>query len=424
VNILLPAALDGAGTVSLTLAADDIPAVGVTFQVDLMPAALVQLVSLDMTPAYVTGGDTATLTVGLSGVARAGGFIVGLRTSSLASQVAAQLTVPPGKSTAATTVTTTVVQSPAIAAFVATAAPVALTTSLEIDPANSPQLVGLTISPTSILGGRTVTGTITLTTNVTAGGGVNVQLGSDSDAAVPLPIVNVPFGKSTADFTIVTKPVVQPVTATLVAALGRNSVTATLNVLPPIQLTFDSDSVVGGGPLTGTVTLADPAPASGAVVTLQALDPVVQVPQSVTIAAGRNSQTFTMTTTQVMLARTVTIAAIYGLLRQTATVTVLPQGLPVLSSLTLVPDRVTGGKTVQGTVTLAAAATAPTVVNLFCNSAAVTVPGSINVPTGLVSFQFTIQTAPVPVTVIARINASMPTLPAVIRSAALTVQPQ
>jgi uncharacterized protein (TIGR03437 family) len=424
VNVVLPADLDGAGTVSLVLAADGIPAVEVTFQVDLMPAPLVQMVTLAMTPAFVNGGDSATLTVGLSGVARSGGFVVGLRSSSLSAPVPARLTVPEGKASATTLVTTVPVKTPDISAIVATAAPVVLSTQLEIDPPNSPQLVGLTVSPTSILGVRTVTGTVMLTGNVTTSGGVNVQLASDTDAVVVRNFVNVPFGKSAADFTILTKPVTLAETATLTATLGRNSVLATLNVLPPLQLAFDADSVAGGMQVNGTVTLADPAPSTGTTVILQALDPAVQPPTSVTIAAGQNSQTFTMTTLQVKITRVATIAAVSGLLRQTASVTLTPQPVPVLSSLVIVPDHVMGGSITQGTVNLTAPATAPTVVNLFCSSAAVSVPspGSVTVPAGLSSVNFVIRTTVVPVAVIAKINASMPALPALIKSATLVVQ--
>jgi uncharacterized protein (TIGR03437 family) len=422
VNIVLPADLDGAGTVSLLLAADDIPAVQVTAQVDLMPANLVQMVSLAVSPAYVSGGDSTTLTVGLSGVARSGGFTVGLRSLILATQVPTQFTIPEGKASAGSSVTTLAVQSPVIATLFATAAPVALSTQLEIDPPNSPQLVGLTVSPTSILGVRTVTGTVTLTGNATASTGVNVIIAGDTDTVVARNIVNVPFGKNSADFTIATKPVTQPVTATLTATLGRISVTATLTVLPPLQLTFNADSVVGGVSVNGMVTIADPAPVTGAVVTLQAVDPSVQPPTSVTIAAGMNSQNFTMTTSQVNLTRVASVAAIYGLLRQTASVTLTPQPIPLLSALTIVPDHVTGGSSVQGMVTLTAPATAPTLVNLFCGSASVLVPISVTVPTGLASLNFTILTSAVPATVIAKITASMALMPLVMKSATLTVQ--
>jgi hypothetical protein len=98
--------------------------------------------------------------------------------------------------------------------------------------------------------------------------------------------------------------------------------------------------------------------------------------------------------------------------------------VPVLSSLVIVPDHVTGGSIAQGTVNLTAPATAPTVVNLFCSSAAVSVPssGSVTVPVGLSSVNFVMKTTVVPVAVIAKINASMPALPGLIKSATLVVQ--
>ena len=73
--------------------------------------------------------------------------------------------------------------------------------------------------------------------------------------------------------------------------------------------------VVGGSAtvVTGTVTLDEPAPTGGDVVTLSSSDTSsATVPASVTIAAGATSATFAVTTAQVSWESTVRIKAVLG----------------------------------------------------------------------------------------------------------------
>jgi hypothetical protein len=158
---------------------------------------------------------------------------------------------------------------------------------------------------------------------VAPGGGVNILLASDSNNARVPAVVTVPFGQRSMDFAITTLAVTSAQIVNLTATLSRTTVPVTLTLLPPLQLTLAASAVVGGNPVSGTVTLGDPAPTAGAIVTLQSADTAAQV-QPVTIPAGQSLQTFTVTTSAVTAARTVTISAIYGLLRQTALLTVNP----------------------------------------------------------------------------------------------------
>jgi uncharacterized protein (TIGR03437 family) len=350
VNLLLPPDLDGTGVVSLSLVADSNTANVVTFQMSLLAASALRLAALTLSPTFLNAGDSAVLTAGLNGVARAGGFAVGLRSNNAAAQVNPQITIPEGKASADTTVATTTVATSATATITAQAGAVTQTASLQIDPANLVQLSALSTSFTSILGGRNLTGTVTLTGNAAAPG-VNIALTSDNGNVRPTAVVAVPFGKSAADFAIATEAVTSAQTVTLTATLGRNSTSAKLTLLPPLQLTLDASAVVGGNAVNGTVTLADPAPVTGATITLRSGDPSVQV-SPVTIAAGQNSQTVTLTTSAVTVARTVTISATYAGVAQTVLLTVNPPAAATLASLTIAPDHVTGGASAQGTVTL------------------------------------------------------------------------
>ena len=76
-------------------------------------------------------------------------------------------------------------------------------------------------------------------------------------------------------------------------------------------LVLSASSVQGGASAAGTLSLASPAPAGGAIVPLSSSDPTIAaVPSSVTVAAGATSATFAVTTATVVAATTVTISAI------------------------------------------------------------------------------------------------------------------
>ena len=350
INLVLPPDLDRAGTVSLSLAADINAANVVTFQMNAMAQSALQLATLTLTPAYLNAGDSAALTVGLNGVARAGGFQVGLRSNNPAAQVTPLVTIPQGSASAQTTVATSPVNGVQTVAITAQAGGMTQTAQLEIDPANTVQLTGLSVSSGSILGGKNLTGNVTLSSNAPPGG-VIVVLSADNDRVRLPAVVAVGYAKSSADFAITTLAVTSVQTVTLTATLSRATVTATLQLLPPLQLTLNASAVVGGNSVSGTVTLADPAPVAGANVRLTSGDGTVQV-SPVTIPAGQMSQTFTLTTSAVTAARTVSITAIYAGASQTVLLTVNPPAAVTLSSLTISPDHVTGGSSTQATVTL------------------------------------------------------------------------
>jgi uncharacterized protein (TIGR03437 family) len=393
VNVVLPPDLDGAGAVSLSLVADRNAANVVTLQMNLMAASALRLASLTLSPTFLNAGNSATLTVGLNGVARTGGFAVGLHSSTAAAQVNPQVSIPEGKASVQTTVTTQTVSDTVNATIAAQVGGVTQTASLEIDPASTVQLAALSVSAGSILGGRNLTGTMALTGNASAGG-VNIPLTCDNTKVSVPAAVTVPFNTSSANFAIATQAVTSPQTATLTATLGHTTMSATLNVLPPLQLALGASAVVGGNSVSGTVTLADAAPLTGATVTLQSGDASVRV-SPVTVPAGQTLQTFTLTTSAVSAARTVSITATYNGASQTVLLTVNPPAAVTLSSLTISPNQVTGGSSTQGTVTLTGAAGAGGVRVDLQSSAVLTAtsPTFVIVAQGQSSATFTITTS-------------------------------
>jgi trimeric autotransporter adhesin len=416
VNLLLPPDLDRADTVSLSLAADGSTANVVTFQMNAMAPSALQLATLALSPTYLNAGDSTALTVGLNGVARAGGFLVGLRSNSSAAQVTPLVTIQQGHASAQTTVATSAVNTVQAVTISAQAGGVTQTAPLEISPANTVQLTGLSVSPGSILGGKNVTGTVVLSGNAPLGG-VNIVLSSDSNKVLPPAVVAVRFATNSVDFAITTLAVTSVQTVTLKATLSHATVSAALSLLPPLQLTLDASAVVGGNSVTGTVTLADPALVAGANVRLTSNDGTVRI-SPVTIPAGQTSQTFTLTTSAVTAARTVSITATYAAASQTVLLTVNPPAAVTLSSLVISPNQVTGGSSTQATVTLTGpAGMGGVLVDLQSSSLTVSVPRFVIIPQSQTSAVFTIATTQPPGVVTISATAG-----GVKKTATLTVQ--
>jgi hypothetical protein len=179
-----------------------------------------------------------------------------------------------------------------------------------------PDLQSLTINPSSVVGGSTAMGTVTLNGPAPAGG-LQVQLSSGNTSVATVPVsVTVPAGQTRASFSITTRPVASQTQVTIMARLGNSSRQVTLTVLPPsIQsLSISPSTVRGGSNATGIVTLNAPAPPGGAVVPLRSSNSTVAtVPASVTIPAGQTTAQFTVRTTRPSSSSvSVTITATYN----------------------------------------------------------------------------------------------------------------
>ena len=292
----------------------------------------------------------------------------------------------------------------------------------------TPSLSAVSVSPTSIVGGSSSQGTVTLTGAAPSGGAV-VALSDNSASAATPASVTVPAGATSASFTITTSSVSASTAVTITGSFGGVTRTATLTVQPQpasvtlSTLTVNPTAVVGGNSSQGTVTLTGAAPSGGAVVALSDNSAAATVPASVTVGAGATSASFTITTSSVAASTPVTITGSFGGASRTATLTVQPQPASVtLSTLTMNPTSVIGGNSSQGTVTLTGPApSGGAVVTLSDNSASATTPASVTVGAGATSATFTVTTVGVNASTTATITGSFG---GATRTATLTVNSQ
>jgi hypothetical protein len=257
--------------------------------------------TIQVSPTQVTGPASATGTITLSTPAPPNGLPLALSSSSnSAATVPATLTVPAGATTAnfnisakkvssTTTVTITAVSFPQeggvtqATGTLTVAAPVTIT------------LTGLSLSSSTVIGGSSVTGTVTLSGNATSSTVVNL---SSNNAAAKVPAsVTVNAGSKSATFTVTSAAVSTNTSVTISAKLGSVTKSAALTVQAPVlsSLALNPSTVQGGTNVTGTVTLTGPAAAT-TTVTLSTTNKAATVPASVSVAKGKSSATFTIKT--------------------------------------------------------------------------------------------------------------------------------
>jgi len=210
--------------------------------------------------------------------------------------------------------------------------PAVLDFELSSVPAAPLSLSSLSLNPTSVTGGNSSTGTVTLSGPAPAGG-AQVTLSSSNTTVARVPSsVTVGAGATSATFTVTTSDVATSTTVTISAAYGGVTKTASLTVTPAppppptlSSLTLNPSSVIGGAQSsTGRVTLSSPAPAGGVTVMLSSSNPgVASVPSSVVVPAGATTATFTVRTSAVLISTSVTISASYNSATQTASLSVL-----------------------------------------------------------------------------------------------------
>ena len=185
-------------------------------------------------------------------------------------------------------------------------------------------LAALSLNPASVTGGTTATGTVTLTAAAPSGG-IVISLSSNNAAASVPATVAISAGNTAAQFSIKTLAVSGTLNASITASFGAITKTAGIAIIPAALtgLTLSPTQVDGFTTSTGTVTLSGPAPSGGITVSISSDNYFTAwVPDSVTVAAGSNTGTFTVNTLPFFFDLTANITATYGSVSKTASITV------------------------------------------------------------------------------------------------------
>jgi len=214
-------------------------------------SALPAVSAVTLNTTSVAAGTSAQGTVTLTAPAPAGGAAISLSSSDPAiATVQTPVTIAAGSTSAA------------FAVAGVTAGTTSITASLNGSRGQSPTLTvtaervalaSISVGASSVVGGHTVSGAVTLTAAAPAGGAV-VSLSSADPIMVPAS-VTVPTGSTTATFTILTRAVGGTISSTIVGAYGGTSASTTLSVTRPTVATASFG--VTGPSQTDTCTMAD-----------------------------------------------------------------------------------------------------------------------------------------------------------------------
>ena len=231
----------------------------------------VTITSFTTATSYVIGGATSTATVTLSQPAPAQGAVVYLYGSFYINPVTYIavpycLTIPAGQTSGTFTFGTVAVLQSGPFEMIAATDLSYVGTTVTITP---PGPISVTFAPTSVVGGNSVTGTLTLS-GAAPGTGLLVTLTSLTTKATVQANVVVTGGQTTATFPVNTSPVAASTTATIVASVDPVTASGSFTILSPgiSQISISPSSVVGGTTSVATITLTGNAPNGGYPVTL------------------------------------------------------------------------------------------------------------------------------------------------------------
>ena len=233
-------------------------------------------------------------------------------------------------------------------------------------------------APLQIVGGTTDLGVVMMAAPL-GSNSATISLSSTGQITIP-PSVNVSAHDYKSTFPIAAKVVTNTAKATITATYANVTKTVNLSIVPPSLSSISTllNTVSNGDSVYGTVTISGPAPAAGYKVALTSNAKEVQVPSVVTIAGGKTSVVFTVTTSAVAADKAVQLSAKLGAVSKTTVLTVLSTAV---KSITLDKPNVVGGSdtVVTGTLTF----TGPTVAGGIKVSLQSSDPNAATVPATL-----------------------------------------
>lgn len=309
---------------------------------DARPVSIADLSVNQYTPL---GGTNFTGTVEIDLPAPAGGTVVNLSSNNTdILTLPSSITIPQGSSFANFQIETTEVSNNSTVKITANLGFTTKTTSVTVLPGDqtSPVLLSVVVSPGSVLGGESLTGTVNL--NIPSPSSVtSVSLRSSSPDLVIVPDnVTVPIGSTSANFSIQTTNVMIDTQVIIVATLDTTTKDTSLTLLSeeqtiPLLLSVivSPVNVLGGESLIGTVSLNIPSQTSETNVSLYSTVPdLVIVPDNVIVPIGNTSTDFSIQTTNVTIDTEVRIVAILNTTIKDSFVFIKPAKLVFLPLLT------------------------------------------------------------------------------------------
>ncbi len=365
------------------------------------PAALS---SVACAPSTLGSNASSTCTVTLNQAA-ASAATVSLASNNGLLTVPPSVTVTAGQSSATFTATSGVVASSQSATVTATLNGQSKQASMSL--AAAAQISSLTCAPSTVNAPGTAACTVTLTA-ATSGAASVTLLSNNTNITVP-GSVNIGSGASSATFTATVAAVTSNQSALLTATLNGVSQSFSLSAATSASATLTSivcapATLGSNASSTCTVTL-NQAAASAATVSIASNNGLLTVPASVVVAAGQSSNTFAATSGTIGSSQSAIVTA--TLSGQSRQATISLGAAAQISSLTCTPATVNGPGPVSCTVTLTAAASGAVSVSLASNNSIVTVPGSVNIGSGLSSAAFNANPGPVPSAQTALLTASL-----------------
>jgi hypothetical protein len=184
---------------------------------------------LTLDPASVLGGRQNSVgTVTLGGPAGPTGFTVNLTSSDPSVTVPATVTIAPGQTTATFPITTSLVNTNRQVTITASTAGFSATAELTV---RTNGVALLTVNPSKVRGGNTVSVTITLNDVAPAGGQTVTLSSSNASLFTSFPATRtVPAGQKTITFTLLTRRVSRDQAVTITAGTTGSSATASLTI--------------------------------------------------------------------------------------------------------------------------------------------------------------------------------------------------
>jgi trimeric autotransporter adhesin len=207
-------------------------AAGRTVAANLFISVSLAPTAVTFTPSSLVGPGTVTGRVTLGSASPGNSNVSLVSSNTVLATVPFSVIVSQGQTSATFPVNVGQVTSTTTVQISATFENVTRSGTLTINPSGGgggPTLSTVALNPTSVVGGTSSTGTVTLSAAAPSGGTV-VSL-SENSASTTLPAnVTVPSGATSANFTVTTTAVTTATTSTITATLGGVTRTASLTV--------------------------------------------------------------------------------------------------------------------------------------------------------------------------------------------------